>query len=174
MKQNFALTTKWNGSANTLGALVGVSVPFIPSAASAPQIKADIKTYNAVWDTGATHSVITSKIVQDLNLQPIGITIVHTANGPTHQKQYMVNYYLPNKVMIPMLRVTEAPLYGIDILIGMDIISQGDFVVTNYQKKTTLTFRMPSCGEYDFVKDINDSQLSRAERRRIERERGKL
>jgi hypothetical protein len=48
----------------------------------------------------------------------------------------MVNYYLPNKVMIPMLRVTEAPLHDIDILIGMDIISQGDFIVTNYQGKT--------------------------------------
>jgi predicted aspartyl protease len=173
MKPNFALTKKWNGIANALDVPVGVSVPFIPDGKEL-KTKPDVKSYNAVWDTGATHSVITPKIVQDLNLQPIGITIVHTANGPTHQKQYMVNYYLPNKVMIPMLTVTEAPLHGLDVLIGMDIICQGDFIITNFQGKTALTFRMPSCEEIDFVKDNNYSKLSRSERRRIERERGKL
>ena len=73
-----------------------------------------------------------------------------------------------------MLRATEAPLHGLDILIGMDIICQGDFINTNFQEKTALTFRMPSCEEIDFVKDNNYTKLSRSERRRIERERGKL
>jgi hypothetical protein len=113
-------------------------------------------------------------VVGDLSLKPIGIVEVHTANGQTHQKQYIVNFYLPNKVMFGMLRVTEAPLHEADILIGMDIISKGDFCVTNFQGKTVLTFRLPSCGEFDFVHDIEISRLPRYERRRIEKERGKI
>ncbi|MBI3232244.1 MAG: clan AA aspartic protease, partial [Candidatus Doudnabacteria bacterium] len=133
-----------------LGSEVGVSEPFVPPANIVNiDVKVQIKKFKAIWDTGATHSVITSKIVQELNLKPVGMTVVHTANGQAHQKQYIVNFYLPNQVMFSMLRVTEAPLHETDILIGMDIISQGDFCISNFEGKTVLTFRMPSCAEID-------------------------
>lgn len=158
-----------------LTAEIGISFPFIPPAdIKDVSINIQIKKYRAIWDTGATHSVITSSVVEDLGLKPIGMTIVHTANGSAHQNQHMVNLYLPNQVMITMLKVTEAPLHQTDVLIGMDIISKGDFCVTNFQGKTVLTFRMPSCEIFDFVKNIEFSRLPRSERRRIERERGKL
>ncbi|MFA6992465.1 MAG: retropepsin-like aspartic protease, partial [Candidatus Gracilibacteria bacterium] len=154
---------------------IGISEPFVPPVnATNIEIKVQIKEYKAIWDTGATHSVITSKIVQDLNLKPVGMAIVHTANGQANQKQYMVNLYLPSQVMVGMLRVTEAPLHEADVLIGMDIISKGDFCVTNFQGKTVLTFRMPSCGEIDFVKEHELARLPRSERRRMEKERGKI
>ena len=76
--------------------------------------------------------------------------------------------------MFGMLRVTEAPLHETDVLIGMDIISKGDFCVTNFQGKTVLTFRVPSCSEFDFVQDHELARLPRSERRRIEKERGKI
>jgi hypothetical protein len=31
-----------------------------------------------------------------------------------------------------------------DILIGMDIITMGDFLIQNYDRKTTFLFRFPS------------------------------
>ena len=37
------------------------------------------------------------------------------------------------------------------MLIGMDIINQGDCVVSNYQGKTVFSFRMPSESVMDFV-----------------------
>ena len=175
MKPNNALATRWSGISLVLGSEIGISEPFVPPANVVNiEIKVQIKKYKAIWDTGATHSVVTSKIVQDLILKPVGMAIVHTANGQAHQKQYMVNLYLPNQVMFGMIRVTEAPLHETDVLIGMDIISQGDFCVTNFQGKTVLTFRIPSCGEFDFVKDHKLSRLPRSERRRIEKERGKI
>ena len=175
MKPNNALTTKWPGISLVLGSEVGVSEPFVPpSDVVNIDIKVQIKKYRAIWDTGATHSVITTKIVQELNLKPVGMTIVHTANGQAHQKQYIVNFYLPNQVMFSMLRVTEAPLHETDILIGMDIISQGDFCLSNFEGKTALTFRMPSCEEFDFVKENQAARLPRSERRRIEKKRGKI
>ena len=175
MIPNNALTTKWKQVVQILSAEVGVSQPFIPPPnVENITINVEIKKYKAIWDTGATHSVITEKIVQDLNLKPVGMTVVHTANGETHQKQYIVNFYLPNQVMFIMLRVTEAPLHETDILIGMDVISQGDFSISNFQGTTTLTFRMPSCQELDFVKENTFTRLPRSERRRIEKERGKI
>ena len=43
---------------------------------------------------------------------------------------------------------------GTEVLIGMDIISLGDFAVTNLNNKTWFTFRMPSVARLDFVKEI--------------------
>ena len=40
------------------------------------------------------------------------------------------------------------------MLIGMNIINLGDFTVSNFQGKTTFTFRMPSESTTDYVKQI--------------------
>jgi predicted aspartyl protease len=175
MKPNHALTSRWNGVTKILRVEVGVSMPFAPPPNPVnTAINVEIKKYNGIWDTGATHSVITKRVVAELDLKPVGIVEVHTANGQTHQKQYIANLYLPNQVAFGMLRVTEAPLHQADVLIGMDIISRGDFCVTNFQGKTVLTFRVPSCQEFDFVKDIEFSRWPRSDRRRLERERSKI
>jgi preprotein translocase subunit SecA len=39
------------------------------------------------------------------------------------------------------------------MLIGMDIIGLGDFVVTNFNGKTMFSFRMPSMASMDFCKN---------------------
>ena len=175
MKPNSALTTRWNGIVPILHAEVGVSEPFVPPNDVVDiKITVAIKKYRAIWDTGATHSVITAKVVEDLKLTPMGYTVVHTANGETRQKQYIANLYLPNQVMFGMLKVTEAPLHEADILIGMDIISKGDLCISNFEGRTMLTFRVPSCQSFDFVQENQITRLPRAERRRIEKERGKI
>lgn len=131
--------------------------------------------YTAIWDTGATGTVITEKVAQDCSLKPVGITRVNTANGERDSQVYFVSVYLPHKVAIRQLRVTEGIFSGPDILIGMDIISQGDFAITNKDGKTVFTFRMPSMEVIDFVEKtapkssnnvIPTPTGSRAERRR--------
>jgi hypothetical protein len=58
---------------------------------------------------------------------------------------------LPNKIGIVNLRVTKGILLGDNnVLIGMDVISKGDFCITNFDKKTWYTFRIPSAGAIDF------------------------
>jgi uncharacterized protein YchJ len=110
------------------------------------------KEYNAIWDTGATRTAITSKVAQECGLKPTGMCKVRTAAGETDACTYFISVYLPNKVCIPQLRVTEAKISGADVLLGMDIIVNGDFAVTNYGGKTNLSFRMPSIECIDFVK----------------------
>jgi len=66
--------------------------------------------------------------------------------------------------MIPKMRVCEGNIFGkADILIGMDIISQGDFAITNHNNKTMFSFRMPSMLDLDFV------QMDRATQGKIKK-----
>ncbi|MBA7558385.1 hypothetical protein ES705_51185 [subsurface metagenome] len=111
------------------------------------------KRYNVIWDTGATGSVITKKVVQELGLKPVGMVKVHTASDTTIANVYLIYIWLPNKVIVYNLRVIEGKIVGqCEVLIGMDIISKGDFAVTNYNGRTVFTFRFPSVGCIDFVK----------------------
>ena len=40
----------------------------------------------------------------------------------------------------------KGKLSEVDVLIGMDIINRGDFIIGNCDGKTTFLFRMPSIG----------------------------
>lgn len=119
------------------------------------------KPYYCIWDTGATGTVISRKVADSLGLQPSGkVTVRAVGSGDSaHEYEtntYLVNLYLPNNVCIIGARVAEGSISGGDVLIGMDIIGEGDFAVTNHDGKTTWTFRVPSCEEIDFVQEINE------------------
>ncbi|MEI7671105.1 MAG: retroviral-like aspartic protease family protein [Deltaproteobacteria bacterium] len=129
-----------------------------------------IEPFTGVWDTGATHTVISSKIVNSLGLIPSGKTEAATAGGKVEDANtYIVNLYLPNKVVIQGLQVTELPISGIDALIGMDVIVRGDLALTHENGRTKLTYQMPSTHSIDFVKEIdlkntiNQNQVGRNE-----------
>jgi len=44
----------------------------------------------------------------------------------------------------------EGHILGSDVLIGMDVITQGDFAITNKDGMTTFSFRTPSLITIDF------------------------
>jgi hypothetical protein len=112
-----------------------------------------IKKYTAIWDTGATNTVITKKVMMECKLWSIGMTKVIHAGGEATTNSYLVNLYLPNNLEVRGVRVSEGILgEKVDVLIGMDIISKGDFAVTNYNGRTVFTFRYPSVECIDFVK----------------------
>ncbi|MFH1160952.1 MAG: SEC-C metal-binding domain-containing protein [bacterium] len=122
-----------------------------------PSDTANKKKCQGIWDTGATGTVISQSIVDALNLKPIGITFVNTAseqNVPT--PGYLVDVHLyDGKVCIKDVRVTLGSISGgADCLIGMDIITLGDFAVTNVNG-TTFSFRIPSMQEIDYVQEAN-------------------
>ena len=110
-------------------------------------------TIKAIWDTGATGSVISQNVAKTLGLIVSGYAVVNTANGQATQKTYTVDIGLPNKVLIQNVLVTEVDSLtaGCDALIGMDIITLGDFSITNHKGTTCMSFRFPSCHEIDYV-----------------------
>jgi predicted aspartyl protease len=110
------------------------------------------KAYVGIWDTGATASAITQKIIDECVLKPISMAKVHGAGGEYLTEVYLVSVHFPNKVIFNPLRVTKAKLpAGSDMLIGMDIIGSGDFAVTSHQGRTCFTFRVPSVERIDFT-----------------------
>jgi predicted aspartyl protease len=126
---------------------VGISQSFDPRKTNARPV---LKRFKAIWDTGATGTVITKNVVDQCDLHPISMAIVKHAGGQSLCRVYLVNIKLPNNIGVALLRVTEAPLQEIDVLIGMDIISLGDLAITNAGEKTLFIFQTPSIGEINF------------------------
>lgn len=148
-----AFTTKANGLANVLQTEVEVFQP-IPG-----QQKAE--KFVAIWDTGATSSVITPDVVKKLGLIASGKTNLHgVAGSQNNANTYFVSFILPNKVRVDGVRVAEVSQIAgkADMLIGMDIITLGDFSITNISGKTVFSFRIPSVKMIDYVDEINKSK----------------
>lgn len=110
------------------------------------------KEYIAIWDTGATSSVITNRVARELNLKPFTFIPVNHAGGTSLDvPAYKINVRLPNGVGISEINVSEGKITGADVLIGMDIITKGDFAISHVNGKTKFTFRIPSVEAIDFV-----------------------
>lgn len=114
------------------------------------------KKWRGLWDTGASKSSVDKRVVDELGLIPVGKGTISTANGVVSVNTYFVNLTLPNRVTVRDVLVTCADLGNdIDVLIGMDIIRHGDFSITNTNRSTTFSFRIPSITEIDYVKESN-------------------
>jgi gag-polyprotein putative aspartyl protease len=111
---------------------------------------------NAIWDTGASGCAITTNVVTQLRLVPTGMASVHTANGVAIQNTYTIDIELPNTVLIQGIIASEVAALssGCDALIGMDVITLGDFSITNHKGTTCMSFRTPSSHEIDYVKNL--------------------
>lgn len=115
----------------------------------------------ALWDTGATGTCVSEELVNELGLIPTGKLNISTPSGSSIVNTYSVDILFPNKVVIKDVVVcgTKIGEQGIQVLIGMDIITLGDFSVSNFEGKTTFSFRIPSKTETDYVKEINRENL---------------
>ena len=167
-----ALTIEGSGTLKVLQSEIGICAPIIDKTKGPDRTITCI----AIWDTGASGSVITQRVADDLGIKPIGMTNVETANGTTISPVYLVDFILPNRVIIQGLRVTLGKLSKVDALIGMDLISIGDFSITNVNKKTKMSFRTPSMVEIDYVKEAEvaiKKPINRQARRRLAREQAK-
>ena len=103
------------------------------------------KKYNAIWDTGATNTVITPKVLKELSLTIVDIaTIVGVNSEHKHAQVVLFNLLLPNNVSIKGVRGSVCTIGGdADILIGMDIIKFGDFAISNGEGQTLFSFAIP-------------------------------
>lgn len=154
MNSELAFTVKYDGPASELKTYCDICEAFDPVKTSDHP-----KMYKIIglWDTGASCSAISKRAVTALNLKSTGVAIVNHANGSSTVPTYLLNVMLPNSVGIPFINVTEAQLNGdFDILIGMDIISKGDFSICNKAGKTTFSFQIPSTHDVDFVQEFNN------------------
>ena len=101
----------------------------------------------ALWDTGAQSSTISVALADRLGLPAISEREMTGAGGRYRAKEYLAGLLLPNNV-----EVAAISLYGFvgspyfNLLIGMDIITLGDFLVSTHGGITHFSFQIPSMG----------------------------
>ena len=113
----------------------------------------------ALWDTGASISVIVPEIMNKLNVTPVDkktIAGIHTTQ--TVDIVY-VTVQLPNGVL---KKTIEAAVCNIPsktgMILGMDIILLGDFALSNGFDQTLFSFAVPPFKEkIDFSKKQNEA-----------------
>lgn len=147
-----AFTVRYTARSLTLVSDVEI-FPAFASGSPMPQGR----KYRALYDTGATNSAVSPRVVSELNLASTGAMNVGVGGGNHATTSHIVNIALPNRVMFQMIQVVklELPHGDIDVLIGMDILGEGDFSVTHHRRMTTFSFCVPTRREIDFVKDVD-------------------
>jgi hypothetical protein len=110
-----------------------------------------VKVQRSLWDTGASVSLISSRVVKVLGLNSIGKSGVSGYNeGVDVKDTYLVHIGLPTGDIVTNIMAMEFDSDEYDVVIGMDVICKGDLAVTNYNNQTTFSFRIPSNEEIDF------------------------
>lgn len=128
---------------------VGVSYPFDDlhqRQAPKPYITA------ALWDTGASHCLISNELARNLNLHPIDKIKVQHAGGVSYENVYLAIAHVTKRYYVEVELTDFKSIDNFEIIIGMDVISRGDFAITNEKGITTFSFRLPSCTTIDFTK----------------------
>ena len=106
----------------------------------------------ALWDTGASQSCISNRLADALNLEADGYIDAATATGIVELAVYTVHLVLPSRIVFQSIQVIEF-IYtddDCDLIIGMDIMTQGDLAMTNLEGRTVFSFRIPSLHTVDF------------------------
>lgn len=105
---------------------------------------------NFLWDTGATVSMISNKLVSKLHLTPIGQAKSVNCTGSILVNLFKINLLLPNRIEIENLTVLSDTLPDTDCLIGMDIINLCDFAITHKDGNTKFSFQIPAEADIQF------------------------
>jgi hypothetical protein len=115
-----------------------------------------IKT-SVIWDTGATHSSLSIKIAKDLELKPIDTKVVRGVNSSKLVDVVIAEIELANGTLLANRRFSVCDIPGTDVLIGMDIITLGDFAISNSGGKTLFSFAIPPFkNKISFTEKAND------------------
>ena len=149
----YSFTVKSSATQNRLVSPCAVYEAWAPESETAQPPR---RQFNALWDTGATNSMITSRAVAELGLEASGYTNVHHVQGTTDAVPfYFVNLVLFSNFHFPDVAVVLGELIDTDVLVGMDIINRGDFAVSNRNGAMTFSFRIPSVENFDFATEDN-------------------
>ena len=107
-----------------------------------------------IWDhLGASVSLISARVAKVLGLESIGKSGVSGYNEGINVKDtYLIHIGLPTRDIVTDIMAMEFDSDEYDVVIGMDVICNGDLAITNQDDKTTFSFRIPSVAEIDFSK----------------------
>lgn len=105
---------------------------------------------STVWDTGATNTIISSAVIDALGLKPVRQTQIEGVGGCMNSSVYKINIYVDGCLEFTGIEALSGDIGDYDVIIGMDIITLGDFVITNKDDQTWFAFRYPSSEHIEF------------------------
>ena len=154
-----ALTLTANGKLRDIRTVVDVGLSV--SLAKLFGIPESYERVMALWDTGANGTAISTRLANKLSLPVIKMTQVHGQGGLNASRVFKIDVRIPNpQVNIVDVEATEFVDNGVfDLLIGMDIITLGDFAITNANNQTVFSYRIPPADKHlDFVEEIKQER----------------
>lgn len=101
-----------------------------------------IVTDKAMWDTGATITVISHAVAERFNTQPHETGTSISATDCSDSDIYLATVELPGGIVFHNVEVWDVDLsdHGAEVIIGMDIISRGKLVVETVDGVPMFTF----------------------------------
>ena len=105
---------------------------------------------STVWDTGATNTIISSAVIDALGLKPVRQTQIEGVGGCMDSSVYKINIYVDGCLEFTGIEALSGDIGDYDVIIGMDIITLGNFVITNKDDQTWFAFRYPSSEHIEF------------------------
>ena len=131
-----------------------------------PDLRRSRLPFLALWDTGATISMISQKVIAACKMKEEGYVaeVRHVGGMDKNVPKFYVNISVKDGPEFHSVQVLRGRLHGFDVLIGMDIISQGDFQVLNGEGKTQFSFSLPADTNKRLAKDTNRNAIKRNNR----------
>lgn len=101
-----------------------------------------------LWDTGGKLSTVSQALVDKLGLLPDSEMKmrVHTSAGVHLSNVYPIKLLFNDVEVDCSATACKRIIDDVDIVIGMDVITKGDFSITNIGGKTEMIFRLPTSG----------------------------
>jgi hypothetical protein len=95
----------------------------------------------AMWDTGATRSLINDNIVEALDLKKINLAQIKHVAGTEIYPVYSAALKIQGGLKIKEHRFVSFPsIHTFDMIIGMDIIALGKFCIENRKGNSVFSF----------------------------------
>ena len=144
-------TVQYKGKQSMLLTEIRIATEFDSAKGESPSNE---HAFWALWDTGAEASNVTQRVIDKCGLKYHGTDKASTTKGTDDVDVYRMSMRLWDGFWVPYIEGRKADeLHDFDVLIGIDVISLGDFAVTHKVGETMLSFRVPSIDHIDFAQD---------------------
>jgi len=136
-------TVQYTGLVNELTS----SIKILPMLTANKAFQDNPVEVEALWDTGATVTCMKPMLWERLQINPFDTTGRIELAGVGGKVK--TNFTIMNLLLAPNFEIEYCPVYVLDfpgdaeILIGMDIIKMGDFVICNTNNETSFSFVVP-------------------------------
>ena len=124
------------------------------------------KVVTAVWDTGSTVSSISERIVRELNMTTDGRVVATGISGDVCKSSSICFAFPGNQRFAALVEASHIPdVPGMpDFIIGLDIISMGEFRLTWEDGRMVLYFIFDTSQFIDFEQDDGQTIVEKMSR----------